>query len=168
MALLDPFYGIFGFGRFVSRWLNRILVVAEVALIIWGFKYHCEYVWLPFEKAYRYIYFPACLIALGIINNFIRLAWSLVVVLVHGTANTDEIIAHHEEKIENRRQLANYIAWKRGLRDERAKLRVEEKRRKRIAANKKEIDDFLKASPEELIRKNSKRRFIPLLPLRRL
>lgn len=156
MTLWDPFFGVFDVGKTIARWLNRLLIVVEISVIILGFKYHCDEVWLRNELIWRILYFPGCLVAVNILNRAIRTIWNILLVFVFGSSNPEDIFARHE----HRRELREIRNENKALKRERAKQIHQEKVRKRLEKNKKELDYFMNSSPLEFVSRGIGRKFL--------
>lgn len=106
-TLLDPFYGISSSGSEIAKWLNRALLVGELAI---GFKL-AQYQ-LEFHPLGNWVWFlgvPLFFTAIGIINGLFRKLWDICVVIFYGTADPDEIadsiIRAENQQIEQRRNV---------------------------------------------------------------
>lgn len=103
--LLDPFYGVFTFGKYLSRWLNRLLMIAEAVGIYLLLK-HAGIVdvlgdldtWLRIPILVFSIF-----LAISIINVIIRFAWNIVLTFVYGTTDADTIIELRQRRLQRRR-----------------------------------------------------------------
>lgn len=102
MAMFDPFYGVYGFGKDLSRWLNRILLIAELLAVAFGYWYHLTEVWMRGAIWWSIAYFPLCLVLISALNKLVRAFWNIIEVIVYGTTDADDIMERHEQKMQKR------------------------------------------------------------------
>jgi hypothetical protein len=85
MFILDPFYGVSAPGRVVSKWMNRILLLSEIAVTVWLVRYQLEtdyfpwYFWLVLPIAFRLVF--------GILHGVLRFVWNMFLVILFGSTN---------------------------------------------------------------------------------
>lgn len=103
--LLDPFYGVFTFGKYLSRWLNRLLILSEgigTCILIRQNKL------LDLMMSYTgWAAIPltivAAFIAAGIINVAVRFVWNIILTFVYGTTDAETIVELRDRRIRRRR-----------------------------------------------------------------
>lgn len=154
MSLFAPFFGVSGFGRVFARWLNRLLILAEIAFAVWSFRYHLSEVWLPFETHWKILYFPGCLVAANILNRILRGIWNIFIILFYGTSNPAEIASILDARDEKKAYKAQAAAEYANLRKEKRLDRREDRRRKQLEFNKKQMDYLLYAPSYQIERRS--------------
>lgn len=87
--MLDPFYGISENGMELAKWLNRILLVAELAagwkLAQYQLQYH------PLGNWVWFVGIPLFLSAMGFVNSLLRQFWNIALTIYYGTTDPNEI-----------------------------------------------------------------------------
>lgn len=104
MTLFDPFYGVSNAGVTITRWMNRILLVAEVAVAVWfGIFLHKEihlslgfYLWSP----------VFLLLFIHLTNVVMRWMWNIIMVIIYGTTDTEVITESYRRRQEKRERKA--------------------------------------------------------------
>ena len=102
--ILDPFYGVFAFGKSLSRWLNRALLLAEGAGAYLLVK-SCPS--LPLiDSDIRWVPVVVCialsLLAMAVVNGIIRYFWNIVLAFVYGTTDAETILEGRARKARRR------------------------------------------------------------------
>lgn len=103
MVLLDPFYGVSDAGVKITRWMNRVLLVAELSAVAYGvYKFH------EFSGKYPiFILAPVLvIIAIHLANTVVRWFWNIVMVVIYGTTDIEVISESYDRKQQKRRQKA--------------------------------------------------------------
>lgn len=104
MFILDPFYGVSAPGRVVTKWMNRILLLSEIAVTVWLVRYQLEtkyfpwYFWLLLPVAFRLVF--------GLLHNVLRFVWNLLLVILFGSTNVSY------RKREKKRAVKENFRWK--------------------------------------------------------
>lgn len=102
MVLLDPFYGVSDAGVKITRWMNRILLVAEVAAAVHFGQKLADYIgWETWMWALTPI---ALMLSIHIVNTVARWLWNIVVVIIYGTTDVEIIAESYARKAEKRRR----------------------------------------------------------------
>lgn len=103
--LLDPFYGVFTFGKHLSRWLNRLLILAEVVGIILFVKYYDISGLLDIMNPWLTLAVVVLIIVLGVplINTILRFLWNVVLTFIYGTTDANTILELRESRLRRRR-----------------------------------------------------------------
>lgn len=102
--LLDPFYGVFTFGKRLTRWLNRFLILAEGYGIYWGINHYITQNQLISDIKFWVI--PLCIIiafiGIAIVNAAVRFLWNIVLTFVYGTTDAETIIELRQRRLQRR------------------------------------------------------------------
>ena len=87
--ITDPFYGIYDTGKLIARWLNRLLLVAELgALVLLAYFLNTQEGYSLFWLA---AYVPASFFAIGFVNRMLRKFWEILLTIFYGTTDIDII-----------------------------------------------------------------------------
>lgn len=91
MAVLDPFYGISNVGTVAARWMNRFLLVGEVAVLVLLARLQVEEHILPVGNWVLIPAVPLSFALISLVNSLIRQVWNIILVVIYGTTDPDQI-----------------------------------------------------------------------------
>lgn len=102
--MLDPFYGVYH--PRIARWLNRITLVAEIGVIAYATLlitrvYEVQNFWEWYQWA---VFALLASLVIPVTNFVLRKLWDIVLVIVYGTTDADEIVRAHEERLARKRE----------------------------------------------------------------
>ena len=87
--MLDPFYGVSESGVEIAKWLNRMLLVAELAALWQLAKF--QIINHVFGNWVWFVGIPLFLSAMGFLNSLIRQLWNIILTIYFGTTDPHEI-----------------------------------------------------------------------------
>jgi len=136
MAVLDPFYGISNAGTVAARWMNRFLLVAEVAVLFYLAKLQVEEHILPFGNWVLIPAVPLSFALMSLVNSLLRQVWNIILVVIYGTTDPDQIA----EQI-------NRFEGQQAVDAQRRRLARSQVGRRRIASTRRDAVRYVERGP---------------------
>lgn len=100
--MLDPCYGVFH--HKTARILNRVILISEITAIS-----AAAYAFVRLDDVYMWEWYHWAMLIAGamlvipVVNLVIRKLWDILMVLIYGTTDADEIVDARNERVERRR-----------------------------------------------------------------